>query len=84
MASIEQRLQQLAEMLGNKRPLCPICRNAPTNIIIYDDLDGGEPHVTGQRCPTCGSPDAHLIHVHYENETPVNPAAGLRDYPHER
>ena len=59
-------------------PLYPICRNAPINIIIYDDLDGGEPHVTGQHCPTCGSPDALEFHVHYEDEVPANPSNGWR------
>jgi hypothetical protein len=78
MRSIEKRLQRLAEALGARRSLCPTCHNAPVNVIMDDDIDGGPPHTEGKRCPTCGSSDALVFRVIYDDEGPTNPTNGWR------
>jgi hypothetical protein len=84
MTSFERRLSRLAAALGGYRPLCPDCGNAPVNIIIDEDLEDETERVTGERCKTCGSPDALVIRLVYDDEPPGNPGAGLKDLPYEQ
>ena len=79
MRSIEKRLQRLAETGGARRPICPTCHNAPANFITYDDIDGGPPRTEGECCPTCGSPDALVFRVIYDDEVSTNSTNGWRE-----
>ena len=78
MPSLEKRIQSLAEKLRGYRPYCPTCGNRHVNIVRYFDVDGTLLETSGEHCPTCGSPDALEINVHYEDEVPANPTSGWR------
>ena len=78
MNAFEKRIQALAKRVGNYRPYCPDCRNEQRMIVIADPLDeGDEPTVSGERCPTCGSPDAFVVHLIYEDVRPSQPGQPL-------
>jgi hypothetical protein len=74
MANLEKRIADLANKLGGHRPYCLTCQNERRFIVIAEDDDDGEPRVTGERCPSCGSPDAVVIRIVPDDVQPIRPA----------
>ena len=72
MNTFEKRLRDLADKLGGNRSHCRDCQGEQRVIVIREDPDGGAPRVSGERCESCGSPDATFIWVvHHKAEAPV-------------
>jgi hypothetical protein len=76
--AFEKRLSDLAGKLGGSRPYCRDCQNEKRYIVIAEDPDGGAPTVNGERCPTCGSPDAMVIRIVYDDVQPPRPNQSLK------
>ena len=73
MGSLEKRLSDLAAKLGGYAAYCPVCKGEKRFIVIADSIvSGGEPTTTGERCEACGSPDATVIRVVYDERPPLD------------
>jgi hypothetical protein len=76
--AFEKRLSDLAGKLGGSRPYCRDCQNEKRYIVIAEDPDGGAPAVNGEHCPSCGSPDAMVIRIVYDDVQPPQPNQPLK------
>ena len=71
MNTFEKRLRDLTDKLGD-RPYCQDCQGEQRVIVIWEGDDGEPTRVNGERCASCGSPDAMFIRVvHHEADAPV-------------
>ena len=72
MSALEKRLRDLTARLGGDHPYCPDCGGEERIIVIWEGGDDGPTTVTGERCESCGSPNATFIRVvHTEAKAPV-------------
>ena len=73
MGSLKKRIEDITSKLGGDGPYCRDCGGEERVIVVWRGDEDGEPtRVTGERCESCGSPDALVIMVtHHKAEPPV-------------